>query len=466
METTNGPFQGIWVEKYRPRTLADMVLSDENRKFFNSVTTETPNLLFVGSPGIGKTTIAKIIVHDILKCQYLYINASDENGIDTIRTKVSNFSQIKSLDGNIKIVILDECVDEDTIITVLRDGVACQIAIKDANETSDLVRSCSLVDGNIEYRPFYLIDKGIQDVYEVTFANNQKIVCTGSHKWYVSDPSTNAPIKMTLDDIISNNINYVLSKNQNYLKGNTDLFKLTITNITALADQRHVYDLSVEVNHNFFVGESQVLTSNCDGITIDAQRALRNTMEEYSGYTRFILTANYKHKIIPAIQSRTQHFDLTPTTPAVLNRVLHVLKQEKVTLPATENSKLVKIVKDCYPDIRRTLNAVQKFCIDGVFTAKEITNCNQIVDKIHDLIRARKVIEVRKLLIANESEFQGDYGSLLKQYLNFLYNKDIDGDAKRQSIIIISEYLYRDVFCTDKEINAFACFCQLEKIIS
>ena len=88
-------FNNLWTEKYRPTTLDGMVLSANNRVYFKSIKDEIPNLLFVGSPGIGKTTIAKIIVQDILKCQYLYINASDENGIDTIRSKVSNFSQNK-----------------------------------------------------------------------------------------------------------------------------------------------------------------------------------------------------------------------------------------------------------------------------------------------------------------------------------------------------------------------------------
>ena len=162
----------IWTEKYRPKTLNEMVLSPDNRNYFSSLKGEVPNLLFIGTPGIGKTTIAKVIVQDILKCQYLYINASDENGIDTIRNKVNNFSQTKSFDGNIKIVILDEC----------------------------------------------------------------------------------------------------------------------------------------------------------DGITIDGQRALRNTMEEYSAYTRFILTANYKHKIIPPIQSRAQCFDLNPVISDVVTRIGYILK--------------------------------------------------------------------------------------------------------------------------------------------
>jgi replication factor C small subunit len=101
-------FDNLFTEKYRPKTLADLVLSTSNRKYFDSITDEIPNLLFVGTPGIGKTTLARILVNDILECQYMYINASDENGIDTIRSKVVGFAQTKSLDGKVKVVILDE----------------------------------------------------------------------------------------------------------------------------------------------------------------------------------------------------------------------------------------------------------------------------------------------------------------------------------------------------------------------
>ena len=88
-------FDNLWVEKYRPSTLDEIVLTEDNREVFQRVgeDEDVPNLLFVGNAGIGKTSLAKIITKDILKCQYLYINASDENGIDTIRTKVVHFAK-------------------------------------------------------------------------------------------------------------------------------------------------------------------------------------------------------------------------------------------------------------------------------------------------------------------------------------------------------------------------------------
>ena len=93
-----------WVEKYRPSTLDDIVLSDSNLAVFGQFAKnkEIPNLLFIGNAGIGKTSLAKIVTNSILECQHLYINASDENGIDTIRTKVVHFAKTRSIDGKIK----------------------------------------------------------------------------------------------------------------------------------------------------------------------------------------------------------------------------------------------------------------------------------------------------------------------------------------------------------------------------
>jgi replication factor C small subunit len=98
----------LWVEKYRPSSLDEMVLKQDIKDYFKNPDNLTQNILLVGHSGKGKSSLAKIIVNDILDCQYLYINASDENGIDTIRNKVMNFVQSMSFDGKPKVVILDE----------------------------------------------------------------------------------------------------------------------------------------------------------------------------------------------------------------------------------------------------------------------------------------------------------------------------------------------------------------------
>jgi DNA polymerase III delta prime subunit len=205
-------FKDLLTEKYRPQALDDIVLTNEEKDYFLSLKkkNEIPNLLFAGSPGTGKTSLAKIIVKDILDCQYLYINASDENGIDTIRSKVIGFSSTKSLDGKIKVVLFDECLDESTLITVLRNGNVQQIQIKDVDGNRDLVKTYNFIKERIEWRPFYKIDKGIQDVYEVEFENSEVILCTGSHKWYVKDSAGNI-IRKKLIDMINEDIKEIVN---------------------------------------------------------------------------------------------------------------------------------------------------------------------------------------------------------------------------------------------------------------
>ena len=99
----------LWVEKYRPTTL-DTYIGNEHLKSKVSVYLESgdlPHLLLFGKAGTGKTTLAKLLVNNI-ECDYLYINASDENNVDTVRTKVKNFASTVGF-KDMKVIILDEC---------------------------------------------------------------------------------------------------------------------------------------------------------------------------------------------------------------------------------------------------------------------------------------------------------------------------------------------------------------------
>jgi replication factor C small subunit len=298
-------FQNLFVEKYRPKTLADIVLTTEERQYFESLKSkeEIPNLLFAGNPGTGKTTLSKIIATDILDCQYLYINASDENGIDTIRSKVIGFASTKSLDGKLKIVLFDEC----------------------------------------------------------------------------------------------------------------------------------------------------------DALTLDSQKALRNVIEEYSHNTRFIFTCNYLFKIIPALQSRCQIFNLTPPLDGVLNRVVAILKHEGITVPDTEKPKLVELVRSGYPDLRRIINDIQKFSYTGTLTIKD-NQVKGIANKVVSKIRGKVTPhELRKFVIEREQEFSGDYLQLLKEMFEVMFESDADANT----LLVISEGMYKDAIVIDKEINWFSTCLKL-----
>lgn len=307
-------FGNLLVEKYRPTSLDDIVLSKDDRQFFESLKEkqEIPHLLFAGVQGSGKTSLAKIIVNDILDCQYLYINASDENGIDTIRGKISGFAKTKSLDGKLKVVLLDEG----------------------------------------------------------------------------------------------------------------------------------------------------------DQISLDAQKALRNIIEEFASNTRFIITCNYLFKIIPALQSRTQIFNLIPPIEGVVQRVKEILQKENITIEADQKPLLLEHIRKNLPDIRRIINDVQKFSVNGLLQIKNEVS-TEFVKQIFDKIQNKyDLTKLRKEIIENEKNFSNDYRNFQKQLFEVIFNSELDYEKKTNLLLTVSKGMELDAFVVDKEVNCFTTLINLSRNIS
>jgi len=99
----------LWVEKYRPQKVADTILPTKLKETFQKIIDggELPNMLFTGTAGLGKTTVANAMCNE-LNCDYILINGSEEGNIDTLRTKIKQFASSVSLSSDFKVVILDE----------------------------------------------------------------------------------------------------------------------------------------------------------------------------------------------------------------------------------------------------------------------------------------------------------------------------------------------------------------------
>jgi len=119
----------LWVEKYRPKTISDCILSDDLKHTFLEFLKkkEIPNLLLSGTAGTGKTTVARALCEE-LGCDYVMINGSDEGRhIDTLRTQIKNFASTISLTetSNHKVVIIDEAdyMNPDSVQPALRNFI-------------------------------------------------------------------------------------------------------------------------------------------------------------------------------------------------------------------------------------------------------------------------------------------------------------------------------------------------------
>ena len=99
----------LWVEKYRPKTVQQCVLPSQLISQFQQMVDsgELQNMLFTGTAGLGKTTVARALCNE-LDLDYILINGSEEGNIDTLRTKIKQFASSVSLQGGYKVVILDE----------------------------------------------------------------------------------------------------------------------------------------------------------------------------------------------------------------------------------------------------------------------------------------------------------------------------------------------------------------------
>lgn len=304
--------KNLWIESYRPNSLDDLILSDENynivKKFINN--DEIPNLLFYGNAGTGKTTLAKILVKE-LDAEHLFLNCS-EVGIDTVRTTITQFSQTKSFNGKIKVVICDEI----------------------------------------------------------------------------------------------------------------------------------------------------------DSASSDAQRGLRNTMEENAGYCRYILTCNYINRVIQPLQSRCQSFLLVPPISNVVKRIGKILKAENITVDEENKKRLVVLVKRLYPDTRKCINEIQKYSVDGKLIIPDVNIVDEFVSEIVNMILKSQAVDARKYIIENETRFNGDYTTLIRSIFDITCNSGLPLTEfqKKMWLITIGEYMYRGSFVVDPEINFYCLLLALSEI--
>ena len=299
----------LWVEKYRPSKLDDYVWRDDNQKLQMEEILKKgnlPHLLFSGSPGIGKTTLAKILLHELKvnPADILELNGSTENKIETIREKITNYVSLMGF-GGIRYVLYDEA----------------------------------------------------------------------------------------------------------------------------------------------------------DYLTPASQAGLRNLMETYSKGARFILTANYPNKIIPALKSRTQHYHFHELDKnEFIIRVATILAEENIEF---EIEILEKFVEATYPDLRKCINLLQQYSIQGVLNKFENDDAGQPdwYEPVIEMFKSGMINEARKVIVENIQQEEYD------EMYRFLYDNlelfSSDEEKQMEIILVIREGLVNHSLVADPEINLSATLAKL-----
>jgi DNA polymerase III delta prime subunit len=300
----------LWVEKYRPKTIEECVLPDALKQTLLEFISkgDIPNLILSGGPGIGKTTAAKAML-DELGLTYMFINGSEESGIDVLRTKIKNFASTVSLHGGRKYLILDEAD-------------------------------------------------------------------------YLNPQST--------------------------------------------------------------------------------QPALRGFIEEFHKNCGFILTCNYKNRLIPPLHSRCSVVDFTvpksekkELAEQFFRRVMNVLVVEEVKF---EPKAVAEVINKFFPDWRRVLNELQRYSVSGKIDAGILVDISEVnIKELMQSMKQKEFTNVRKWIVNN---IDNDPTRLFRRLYDNLYDY-MDGSSIPHVVVILGEYQYKAAFVADQEINMLACLTEI-----
>jgi replication factor C small subunit len=199
---------------------------------------------------------------------------------------------------------------------------------------------------------------------------------------------------------------------------------------------------------------------------MEAMKALRNTIEEYSDTCRFQLTCNYLHKIIEPIRSRCQIVNLVPPIDGTLKRVTEILKKEQIVVPNEQKPLLLEHVRKNLPDLRRIINDLQMFSVTGTLDIKNNQAAGFAKELVSKILQKADVMKLRKETIEGEKYFSSDYRNLLKMMFEEIFNTDLPYNQKGDLLLVVSEAMSTDALVIDKEINFFSAVLKLSRNIS
>ena len=210
-------------------------------------------------------------------------------------------------------------------------------------------------------------------------------------------------------------------------------------------------------------GRKYVILDEADYLNANStQPALRNFMEEFSKNCGFILTCNFRNKIIEPLHSRCSivefkipNKDKPKLAAQFYKRVMDILSQENVT---ADPKAVAAVVEKHFPDFRRTLNELQRYGATGSIDAGILVNVQDTsIKELIDYMKARDFTHVRKWVAEN---IDVDPVVLFRRF----YDASTDHfktAAIPQLVLLIGEYQYKQAFVADQEINLVACLTEI-----
>ena len=301
-----------------------------------------------------------------------------------------------------------------------------------------------------KYRPQTLDEYIFQDpAHEKAFRN---MVAEGSipHLLLSGVQGTG---KTTMSNILVNELNL----------DTTDILRINASDETGVDAMR---DKIKSFISTFAIGSFKVVQlEEADYLSKNAQAVLRQMLEEYADAARFILTCNYSHKIIPAIQSRVQHYHFaTFSEETVTEHVALILAKEKVRLETDEDFDLLdKFIAAGAPDIRKIINLIQQNVVDGKLQPMSDYHGDWKF-RLLELLNVDDWGSIRQLLCGKVDSYGWE------EVYQFLYNnlkksqKFRDQSKWEEGIVIVAEFLYKHSMVADPEINAAAMFIRLSQV--
>ncbi len=205
-----------------------------------------------------------------------------------------------------------------------------------------------------------------------------------------------------------------------------------------------------------------VFLDESDAMTPEAFFCLRNIMERFSERGRFILTANHIEKIHEAILSRCQRLQFRPLDRKLVTRnVMKILKEEKITFDPND---VIRLISDHYPDVRKIINQAERRTNEGKLT---YTPEQAVETQVLDLIKKRQLRPIRELLAVTKPEFTDLYRYLFDVIAG--HHEGVESPValsmRRDAVLAIAEYAYRDALVPDRELQFAACCLKLIEMV-